>query len=42
MYQIYFILNDTVHVLDSLSIHHQEFKTVQTATGLCQTDTADC
>jgi len=45
MYQcIKFILfwNDTLHVSDGLSVHHQEFKTVHTATGICQTDTADC
>jgi len=30
---------DTLHVSDSLSVHHQEFKTVHTATGICQTDT---
>jgi len=37
---IKFILfwNDTVHVLDGLSDHHQQFKTVHTATGICQTD----
>jgi len=38
MYQcIKFILfwNDTLHVSDVLSVHHQEFKTVHT-------DTADC
>ena len=34
--------NDTLHVSDGLSIHHQEFKTVHTATGICQTDTAVC
>jgi len=34
--------NDTVHVSDGLSVHHQEFKTVHTATGICQTDTAVC
>ena len=34
--------NNTVHVSDGLSVHHQEFKTVHTATGICQTDTADC
>ena len=34
--------NDTLHVSDGLSVHHQEFKTVHTATGICQTDTADC
>jgi len=41
---IKFILfwNDTLHVSDSLSVHHQEFKTVHTATGICQTDTAVC
>jgi len=30
----------TVHVSDGLSVHHQEFTTVHTATGICQTDTA--
>ena len=41
---IEFILfwNDTLHFLDDLSVCHQEFKTVHTATGICQTDTADC
>ena len=29
-------------VLDGLSVHHQEFKTVHTATGVCQTDTCCC
>jgi len=33
---------DAVHVSDGLSVHHQEFKTVHTATGICQTDTAVC
>jgi len=39
---IKFILfcNDTLHVPQGLSVHHQEFKTVHTATGICQTDTA--
>jgi len=32
----------TLHVSDDLSVHHQEFKTVHRATGICQTDTADC
>ena len=33
---IKFILfwNDTLHVSDGLSVHHQEFKTVHTATGI--------
>jgi len=41
---IKFILfwNDTIHVSDGLSVHHQQFKTVHTATGICHTDTADC
>jgi len=41
---IKFILfwNDTLHVSGSLSVHHQEFKTVHTATGICQTDAAVC
>jgi len=32
---IKFILfwNDTLHVSDGLSAHHQEFKTIHTATG---------
>jgi len=34
--------NNTLHVSDGLSVHHQEFKTVHTATGICQTDTATC
>jgi len=34
--------NNTLHVWDGLSIHHQEFKTVHTATGICQTGTATC
>ena len=42
MYHIYFIWNKTLHVSDRLSVHHQEFKNVQTATGICQTDTAVC
>ena len=38
MYQIYLFWNDTLHVSDGLSVHHQEFKTVHTATGICQTN----
>jgi hypothetical protein len=40
----YFILfwSNTLHVSEGFSVHHQEFKTVHTATGICQTDTADC
>jgi len=43
MYQIFILFwNDTLHVLDGLSVHHQEFKTVHTAAGISQTDTAVC
>jgi len=39
---LFLFWNDTLHVSDGLSVHHQEFKTVHTATGICQTDTAVC
>jgi hypothetical protein len=45
MHQFFnFILlcSSTLHVLDGLSVHHQESKTVHTASGICQTDSADC
>jgi len=32
--------NTTLHVSDCLSVHHQEFKTVHTATGVCHTAVA--
>ena len=32
-------IKNTVHVSGGLSVHYQEFKTVYTATGICQTDT---
>ena len=32
--------NDTSHVSDGVSVHHQEFKTVHTTTYICQTYTA--
>ena len=37
-----FILSNIVHVSDGLSVHHQELKTVHTATGICQTATVTC
>ena len=37
-----FYFGMTLHVSDGLSVHHQQFKTVNTATGNCQTDTAVC
>ena len=37
-----FYFGITLRVSDGLSIHHQEFKTVHTATDICQTDTAVC
>ena len=34
--------SSTLHVSDRLSVHHQESKTVHIASGVCQTDSADC
>jgi hypothetical protein len=34
--------NNILHVSEGLSLHHQEFKTVHTATGICHTDTVVC
>ena len=42
MYQIILFWNDTLRVSDGLSFHHQEIKTVHTATAICQTDTTVC
>jgi hypothetical protein len=45
MHQFFkFILfcSSILHVSDGLSVHHQESKTVHTASGICQTDSADC
>jgi len=36
------IIGATLHVSDGLSVHHQVLKVVNTATGICQTDTAVC
>jgi len=32
--------SSTLHVSNGLSVHHQESKTVHTASGICQTDSA--
>ena len=37
-----FYFGMTLHVSDGLSVHHLEFKTVHTATGISQRDTAVC
>jgi len=31
------LLNINLHISDSLLVHHQEFKTVHTASGICHT-----
>ena len=36
------LCSSILHVSDGLSIHHQESKTVQTASGICQTDSVGC
>jgi len=41
LYLFYFGMT-LLRVSGGLSVHHQEFKTVHTATGVCQTDTAVC
>ena len=33
--------SSNLHVSDGLSVHHQESKTVHTASGICQTDSVD-
>jgi len=35
-YTIFFIIVTALHVSGGLSAHHQELKTVQTASGMCQ------
>jgi len=35
-----YLWDNTLHVSDGLSVHHQEFKTVHTATGIFQRGTA--
>jgi len=37
MHNFWSLLNITPHVLDGLSVHHEEFKTVHTASGICRT-----
>ena len=34
--------SNTLHVSDGLYVHHQESKTVHTASGVCQRDSTDC
>jgi hypothetical protein len=41
MSQIYFTGVNRLHVSDGLAFHHQELMTVDTATDICQADTAD-
>jgi len=35
------LCSSTLHASDGLSVHHHESKTVYTASGICQTDSAD-
>jgi len=37
-----FFWNSTLHVSDSISVHHHESSTVDTAIGICHTCYADC
>jgi hypothetical protein len=36
LYAIFFITVNAVHVLGGFSAHHQELKTVYTASGICE------
>jgi len=36
------LCSSTLHVSDGLSFYHLESKAVHTASGICQTDSADC
>jgi len=42
MSQIYFIWSNTLHVLDGLCVHHQDFMSVHTATSICLTNACCC
>jgi hypothetical protein len=39
---LFYFWDNTPRVSDGLSVHHQELKTVHTATGICQRGTAIC
>ena len=39
---LFIFWNNTLHVSDGLSVHHQEFKTVHTATAVWHTPVAVC
>ena len=41
-FSIYLFLYDALHVSDGFCVHHQEFKTAHTASGVCQTNAATC
>ena len=38
----FILFETTLYVSDGVSVHHQEFKTVHIATGICQAGTAVC
>jgi len=38
MSQFILFLKNTLHVSDGRSVHHQDVKTVHTATDICQTE----
>jgi len=40
-YTIFFIAVNALHVSGSFSTHYQEFKTVHTASGICQASKLD-
>jgi len=40
--KLFILVKHTVHVSDSLPVHHQELKTAHTATSICQRAAATC
>jgi len=39
---LFYFWISTLHVSDGLSVHHQESKTVHTASGICHTGSVNC
>jgi hypothetical protein len=39
---LFYFCSSTLHVSDGLFVHHQESKTLHTASGVCHTDSAGC
>jgi len=42
VFKFILFFSSTLHVSDGPFVHHQGSKTAHTASGICQTDSADC